>query len=378
MRRVLVASLLTMALLLGLLALPGPAELTGVVRATHRGDIECPTSPLPEADGVVSPGEYLENFFDPTTKTLVYFTCGLDATRTMHAALVTPWEGWTEFRFQADDDWNGEYNVVRISMPEDTVEVQDGFLSDADSSFVNDLALGGTFDVINVAAGRGSESYVYEFSFPLFSPDFYDSRLTANGSFSFQVAQASTNFTALASEPHFLQIGQFPAQGRWTAVEMSVPPGNEPLNASEIVVTLRDDRSLPLAFRPISVFAQTTFGFLDLGSVLTNEQGLASVSYTPRAAGEFLLGAAFGGEEGYLASVEWMPLVITSAPPSASFLPRDVLFVQMLIVLVVGGVWATYGYSLFIIRQVFHEERKGGEEGDEARRGRPDEAGEGP
>ncbi len=372
MRRGLVLSLFASALLLGLITLPGPADLAGPAQATHRGDIECPTSPLPEPDGSVSPGEYLENFFDPLTKTLIYFTCGLDAGRTMHTAVITPWAGWTELRFQAADEWNGQYNVVRVSMPEDTVEAVDGFLAGADSAFANDLTLGGTNDVLNVAAGRGSESYVYEFSFPLLSADSFDSRLRSNGSFSFQVAHASESFTVLESEPHFLQIGQFPAQGRWTSVEMSVPAGNEPLNDSEIVVTLRDDRSRPLAFRPLSVFAQTTFGFLDLGSVLTNEQGLASVTYMPRDEGEYLVGAAFAGEEGYLASVEWMPLVLTSAPPPTSLLPRDRLVIQTLIILVVGGVWITYGYSLLIVRQAVRGE------GEEAGRGMKEVPGQPP
>lgn len=351
MKRILVISALALALLMGGLLLPGPAHLTRPVEATHRGDIECPAAPLPNQDGSISEGEYLENFFDPRTKTLAYFTCVQDTSRTMHVALVTPWDGWMELRFQATDEWNGTYNVVRVSMREGTPEALDGFQEGPEAPFVADFSLGGSDDVLNLAAREASESYLYEFSLPLFSSDAYDSRLTSNGSFRFQLVNAAGESALAESDPQFLQIGQFPAEGRWTSLEMSLPPGNEALEPSEILVALRDDHTRPLPLRPLDVFARTTFGFLELGTVQTNEQGLASVTYTPRGEGEYLIGVAFAGEKGYLASVDWMPLSVTAAPPPSSPFPRDLLPVPALIVAVVGGVWGTYAYTLYLLRQ---------------------------
>ena len=343
---------------LGVLVLSNPMGFAPSAQATHEGDVMCPSSTVTVHDAFLQPGEYRESFFDPKTKVLLYFACVQDANRTIHVGLATPWENWTDLRFQATDAWNGDFNVVRVSMKGDSAEALDGFMRGAEPNFVEDTSLGGSHDIAGPVGRLSSDYYVYEFAFPLRSSDAYDSQLTLNGSFYFQLAYATDRATFLESDPHFIQIGQAPSGARWASLELSLPKGSVALESAEILVGLRDDRSRPVVFMPISVFVQTTFGFLDLGTVLTNEDGLASVQYAPRDEGVYLVGAAFDGERGYLASAAWLSLVLPPVPSDPTLLPGDLLVIQTLIVLVVGGVWSTYAYSLFVVWQGLRASRE--------------------
>ncbi len=350
MRSMVTVLVLASFLLLVALLTPMPNSPIPAASATHGGDILCPSRPDPIHDGTILPEEYAENFFDPRTKTLIYFNCKQDANRTMHLALVSPRNEWTEIRFQATNEWNGNFNAIRVSMSGPSAEGLDGFVEGTAPGFVDDQTLGGTYDVAGLVGAMGRDSYIYEFAVPLLSSDSYDSQLTVNGSFAFQLVLGNGE-TSAESEPQFLQIGQLPASGLWTSVELSLPEGNLPEDAAEMLVSLRDNRSRPLAFRPVSVFVRTTFGFLDVETVLTNEQGVASVLYAPREAGSYLVGAAFGGESGFLASVSWLQLVLSSPTSDLTILPSGDLMVRAVIVLVVGGVWGAYAYSVLVVRQ---------------------------
>ncbi len=349
-----------------LLLLPAQVDEAPGAQASHRGDILCPTGPPPTRDGVFALEEYAENFFDPQTKILISFHCLEDSNRTMHVGLISPWQGWTEMRFQATDEWDGSYNAVRLAMSGGEVQAVDGYVEGATTRFADDRAIGGTYDLIGATGVLGSERNVYEFGFPLFSADAYDSQLTLNGSFYFQLAYATDEGPFMESEPHFIQIGQFISPGEPTSLELTLPPGGVALEVAEVIVTLRDERGQPLSLRPVSAFVQTTFGFLDLGVSTTSAQGVASFEYAPRDEGSYLVGAAFPGEDGHLASVSWFSLVVTSVGEGFSLLPRDLAIIQTLIVLVLGLVWGTYGYSLFIVRQAMRASQKEGGSRDEA------------
>lgn len=345
-------------LFLIVLVLPGPANVAPGAQATHEGDILCPSYPVPVHDGYLQPGEYWESFFDPKTKVLLYFNCVQDASRTFHVGLSTPWNESTDLRFQARDVWNGDFNVVRASTGGGSFAALDGFMQSAGPNFTEDVSVGGSYDVSDFVGKASGDSYVYEFAFPLRSADPYDSQLTINGSFYFQLAYVTEAATFLESDAHFVQVGQTPSGARWTSVELSLPAGNVALETSEVLVALRDDRSRPVAFLPVSVFVQTTFGFLDLGTAVTNEDGVASVPYEPRDEGTYIVGAAFEGERGYMASASWQSLVLVPAPSEPVLLPRDLVVIQTLIVVVVGSVWAVYGYSLFVVWQGLRTSKK--------------------
>ena len=354
---------LSAAMLLLVFLSPGPGP-AGVVRADHSGEVVCPGPPPSVHDGMIRPGEYSENFFDPTTKIVVYFKCMADTDRMMHVALVSPWSGWTELRVQAAEAWNGDLNVVRLSMSGSSVSVSDGFLNGTTAQYVDDVSAGGTDDVLEPVASRSGDAFVYEFDLPLLSRDALDCQLTGNGSFFFQLAYVMTEgpmslgSSVVASEPHVIRIGTGPMSGSETSVELSLPKGTPPGSPAEILVGLRNDTNRPLPSMPVSVFAQTVFGFLELGTAYTNEQGVAAVEYATLGAGEFLIGAAFAGGSDHLASVTWVRLIVPPAANDASVLPRGLLFVQSIIVVVLGGVWLTYAYSVFILRSAMREPRK--------------------
>ncbi len=356
MRTVMTIPLLIALLLMALVSMQVPNGPVQSADATHGGDILCPSRPDPVHDGVVGPDEYSENYFDPRTKILVYFNCKQDANRTMHVALVSPGDEWTEVRFQATDVWNGDFNAVRVFMSGPSAEGVDGFIAGGEATFVDDQALGGTYDVVGLVGAPGSDHYIYEFAFPLLSSDSYDSQLTVNGSFAFRLVLGKGE-AFVESEPQFLQIGQFPTRGLWTSVELSLPEGTVLVESAEILVSLRDNRSRPLAFRAVSIFVQTTFGFLDVGTVLTNEQGVGSVLYAPLEEGSYTIGAAFEGESGFLASVTWLRLVLLPLSQELNIFPSGDLIVRAVIVLIVGGVWGAYGYSVLVVRQALRHSK---------------------
>lgn len=357
MKSIRVGLVFLLLLLAILVPVPGFDEVAPLVRADHTGEMECRPSTQPLHDGVIEPGEYDENFFDPATKILVYFECSEDANRTMHIGMVTPWEGWTEVRLQSLEVWNGDFNAVRVTHEDTGVQVLDGHLSISDPSFVHDLDVGGSSDIADPVALRKGDHYVYEFAVPLSSDDVFDCQLSGLGSFFFQLAYAtySEGEAVLESNPRLIRFGTEPITGKFSALELSLPEGNPPLGSSEILVTVRDENNTPLPQRSLSVFVQTAFGFLELGSTTTNAQGIASVEYAPRDEGEYLIGAAFLGGQGYLASVEWLRLVVVVPAPDPGILPRDVVIIQAILVAVVGGIWAAYAYSFFSLRLALRE-----------------------
>ncbi|MEK6851869.1 MAG: hypothetical protein AABY30_04950, partial [Candidatus Thermoplasmatota archaeon] len=286
-----------------------------------------------------------------------------------HVALVTPWAHWTELRVQAVEAWNGDLNVIRTSMD----AVADGFANSTSTRFVDDLDLGGSYDVDNPVAKQVGDVYVYEFGLPLLSQDSYDCQLAGNGSFYFQLAYVTVagmdgqESALVESDPQIIRIGHGPREGLATSVELSLPPGNEAGEASEIIVGVRDETDAPLAARPVSVFARTAFGFLDLGTAYTNEQGVASVEYAPLGEGEFLIGAAFAGGPDLLASVSWLRLVV--GPDGASVAsPQELRFIETVITLVLGGVWMTFGYSFYLVRTALRDPKAPGRRGREQER----------
>ncbi len=359
-----VATLSLMALLLVSLAvLPGTLNPARRAHATHLGEIECPPESTPVHDGVLEPGEYSENLLDPKTKILIYFQCSEAANGTLHVAMVSPWEGWTEIRLQTVEAWAGDLNIIRLSWTGSAVKVVDGFSRGTDSSFVDDLALGGSYDVIEPAGKHTGDSYVYEIAVPLRSVDEYDCQLTGEGSFFFQlayttlVAPGQREISFMESDSFVIRLGASPIRGKWTSLDLSLPEGDGSDHASRILLSLRDEKFYPLPSRSLTVFARTSFGFLNLGTVTTNEQGIASIGHAPLVGGTYLIGASFSGGEGYLGSVAWERLALAFQKSGPTLLPNDLAVLHMIIALVVGGVWATYAYSVAVVRHVL---RSGG------------------
>jgi len=361
--RILALSLLfALALLVGTRA---PFAVTEDAVGTHYGVVECAEVGNPVSDGTIAPDEYDESYFDKTTKILVYFTCENTTGRQLHVGIVAPGEGWVGLQIQARDSWDGTLNEVRLSRvpSSDSVQVADGLRNATLGTFESDASLGGSVDVLNATVGIAGAAVVYEFCVLLQSSDPNDSQLSSNGPFYFALADnpydPDLNSEAMSeSELQSLVLQTDLSVGEWTEVEISLAP-SEPAADSKMLVALRDGFGYPLPGRGLDVFVQTTFGFLDLGPVTTNDQGVVEVGYAPRDQGTYIVGAAYAGGDGFLGSVAWRTLDISPGygGEDLSLGPADPVFdlnarpIQAIIVVVVGGVWATYAYAIFVIRQ---------------------------
>lgn len=350
---------------IGFLALlpfaPYPLSPTRSAGAWHVGAVECTPAGDPLPDGVIAAGEYGENYFDGVTKILAYVSCDNSTARILHVGLVTPWAGWVGLLVQADDSADGTFNEVRVSYAglAAAPRALDAYRS-ATGSSIPDVTLGGSDDVGEVSTGTREEARVFEFSVSLASTDAYDSHLTSTGPYLFALAYNATD-ADLSSQPtetsevqSFLIGGANPA-GSWTTVELVVPASSIPLENASLLVALRDASGYPVPSAQIEIFVKTAFGFFDLGPVVAGEGGVAEVTYTPRDAGTFLIGAAYTGGYGRLASVAWHVLNVGETPPGTQVGlgpfeggTFELRTTETLIVVVVLGVWATYAYASFV------------------------------
>ncbi len=224
--------------------------------------------------------------------------------------------------------------------------------------------------MLNAATGVAGAATVYEFAVPLLSPDPADSQLRSNGPFYFAVEANLLNSDlesdpVMVSEMQTLVLQSSPSLGIWTSVELSVA-ASAPRTESRLLLSLRNEQGYPLPGMSLEVFVRTTFDFLDLGSVVTNDQGVAEVTYVSLGAGTFVVGAAYAGGGGFLASAAWRFLEVAETVGGgdlgSGFLGQGGVLelrpIEAIIVVVVGGVWATYAYAVFVTWQALRSERR--------------------
>jgi len=341
-----------------------PDSFSRNAAGTHTGIVACGAIGSPVSDGAISPGEYSESYFDSATKALVYFTCDDSPDRLMHVGIVAPGGGWVGLGVQARDVWDGMLNEVRMSRVSSSgaLQIEDGLEDVAVGTFVSDSSLGGSDNVLNAAAGTAGAATIYEFALPLKSPDAADSQLQSDGPFylAIRANPFDSDLRSEAMEASELQtfvVRSDLSQGEWTEVELSVAT-SEPMANSRILVSLRDEQGYPIPGMVLEVFVRTTFGFLNLGPVTTNDQGVAEAVYAPRDAGQFVVGAAYPGGNGLLGSAVWgvLEVAATSGGDLGTGLVGEggtlgLRPIEALVVVVVGSVWATYAYALFVVRQ---------------------------
>jgi len=357
--------LLAAAVVAVLLFAPAPLAPTRGAVASHAGSAQCFLGGGPASDGVISPGEYGETFFDGVTKILANFHCDASPERLLHVGLVSPWSGWVGLLVQAAEPMDGYANEVRLAYApnEGGLRVQDAYRSIAEPTATADVLLGGRGDVLNVSTGSDGPARVFEFAIPLRSSDPYDSYLESEGPFYFafeysaDLVDLDSGATALSSTSFVVE--GVTLTGTWSAVEMAIVPPAAPPEAAQILLDLRDARGFPVPSAQLEVFVQTAFGFYEAGPVYTNEQGVASASFAPRDEGDYLIGAAYTGGYGLLASVAWQTLHVSSEfagnPDAASLV--GLRPVESLIVVIILGVWATYGYAFFVTHQSLRTQR---------------------
>ncbi len=117
-----------------------------------------------------------------------------------------------------------------------------------------------------------------------------------------------------------------------------------------LVASIRDTAtSQPVGGANLSFTEKTTFGWLLLGNVTTNALGEGGVRFAPVANGTYSIVVSYAGDGSYAPSNTTLSLTVLAAytpPPPA--VPADRLIV-LVIVAVIGGVWATYGFIGYLI-----------------------------
>jgi len=352
---------LSLAALITLLLISSmPTSFMQVVRASA-GTVAQVAVSNPVSNGAITPGEYSESYFDETTKNLVYLTCDNSTERLLHVGIVSPWAGWTGFMVQASDDWNGVLNEVRVSYAPSFggLQVLDAYANVTVDFTAPDSVLGGSSNVIDASTGTIEGARVYEFSVPLRSTDAYDSQLQGAGPFYFalEYSVSDTDLRSDAtgvSELKSLALENDGTPKKWTSLELALSPSSKPLETPTILLSLRDEGGNPLPGSQLEVFLRSSFGLLELGPVVTNDQGVAEVAYFPRDNGTFLVGAAYAGGGGLLASVAWrfLNVVRTSQDGGPELRP-----IEAIISVTLTGVWAAYAYAFFVTRQTMHSRR---------------------
>ncbi len=352
------------------LVIPGPIRLAEDARAWHVGAVECFPGGNPVSDGIITPGEYTENFFDGRTKLLLYLSCDNSTHRFLKVGIVSPWPGWVGLLIQASDPFDDSLNEARVSYVSSlgVVQVMDGYRNASAQVTIQDSLLGGSSDVMNATTGTMDEARIYEFSMPLNSSDRYDSQLQAAGPF-YLALEYNRGKSDLTSEPteiseaHSMVIENAKAPGRWSHVEF-VLSSSVVKEKPTMLVSLRDDKDYPVPSTQLEVFVYTRFGFLDAGPIVTNEQGVGEVSYQPLGSGSFFIGVAYTGGYGLLASVSWQVLEVgTESQGSGLELgffqigSIKLRTIESIIVITLTSVWATYAYAFFIARRALREDR---------------------
>lgn len=352
-------ALLTLTtLLLLFVASSTPISPARTASASHLGPVRC-VGGNPVSDGVITPDEYGENYFDETTKILVYLSCDNSTQRILHAGIVSPWSGWTGLMVQASEAWNGVLNEVRVSYAPSLggLQVMDAYRNVSAAFTAPDPILSGSPNVMNVSTGAADAARVYEFSVPLYSNDNYDSQLQSSGPFYFALGYNASDPDLQSDATTISELQSMVVEtgspGTWTSLEFAIAPASEPLEEPKMLLLLRDEQGYPIPSSQLKVFAYTAFGFLDVGSVVTNDQGVAEVSYVPRDSGSFQVGAAFAGDSGLMASVAWHFLRVAGSSHEGGFEFRPI---EALVAVIVTAVWATYGYAFYVTHQALRED----------------------
>lgn len=116
----------------------------------------------------------------------------------------------------------------------------------------------------------------------------------------------------------------------------------------EISAILHDKvTEIGLAGENVSFSVETTFGWLPLKDAVTNTQGVAYLDYDPVAAGNYTIRVAFAGNVAYAPSNASVSVTAIAGPAAPPPWLGSTSMIVLVIVAVLGGVWATFGYVAF-------------------------------
>ncbi len=145
---------------------------------------------------------------------------------------------------------------------------------------------------------------------------------------------------AAGSNPVIAQAGPTP-----THIQV-VAPGPATMGTSATIMGVLHDNTTNQGIRGMTlVFSmKTVFGWLNLGNRTTDDSGKAALDFQPVEPGTFTVRVAFDGNGTYAPTNRTSALtILPTAPANSPGLPPETIIVSI-ILLVVGGVWVTYGF----------------------------------
>jgi len=137
-----------------------------------------------------------------------------------------------------------------------------------------------------------------------------------------------------------------------STLELAAPDMQVGVGAS-LAASLRHPNGDPEPRAKIVFELGTAFGWLELGQRFTNADGEAILEYTPTGPGTFAFRARFNGTSTLDAS-EAIASTSVADVPLQTVVPTAT-FVMIVVAIVVGGIWGTYGFVLLGLRRIWIE-----------------------
>ncbi|MFQ6126589.1 MAG: DOMON domain-containing protein [Candidatus Heimdallarchaeota archaeon] len=333
-------------------------------------------------DGTIGSGEYVGSYHETITDMYLYWEH--DGTN-LYIGMESPGTGWVGIGLGPQGAGMDGSNMIV------------GYVDDAGSLLLldevgvgwehhEDTTLGGTDDILAKAGSESNGKTIIEFVFPLNSGDELDHSFEVSGTYGFFLGyQASADdFTSYHTKRSktidiYIISGSTelpePETKVSTTISINVPASVIVDQAFTVVARLHDEMGAPVEGEPVEFYRITTFGKLELGQVMTNSKGDATLECRMRMAGSVEFEASYGGSANRgssSASVSLLVQPLIQEEPARIALPGISMeistdrFISLLglgvIFWVLGSVALTFAYVGYQIISLYREKEKPDEE----------------
>lgn len=147
-----------------------------------------------------------------------------------------------------------------------------------------------------------------------------------------------------------------------TRIHLELPVSPEPAAIFRVVARLADETGSPIDGAEVTFYQSTEFGSLPIKTAITDEKGRASLQLRERYADRLTVGVRFAGDALHDSAYVEAEIVFRGAQekhpvPTGRHSPSPALPVKLVVFLIVGGVWLTYGYAVLLTVQAVRTPR---------------------
>ena len=324
-------------------------------------------------DGKIDKIEYANSYVDPTTNIIVNWEHNGE---NIYVGLVSKGTGWVALGFGPENTGMDGANIVIGSVDDvsGSVTISDqigvGFEHYADSG------QGGINNILDHAGSQNNGQTILEFIFPLNSGDVFDHSFQIGGTYGFVLAyQKSDDDLKKYHTDHsnslnliIADLEEAPSENpnnggpdeqvnpKSTTLGIDIP--NEGIVDGEIFFSAKliDEDNVTVVNSVVNFYVNTTLGEVMVGSAITDDEGIASMSITRKIGGVLSVRAEFIGENGFLQSSDIGNIVVSGA----HVLEEDPIWwvfdaTKGIIVIVFGSVYSVYAFALYQISKLSGE-----------------------